>query len=190
MIFNMSHQYTCTKCKQVYSQADFQDSRYCRKCDSYLLPYVPPRGKKYWIFQANPETFRIFDWWKDHPNDDSITWSIRQYANEVRKGDLGFLWLSGKKSGIYALVKVSSNPAKIDHTEEEKNYWTDSKEILKISKRAVLDYQNTMFDHPIDRRYCLNDQVLSGMSILRQAQGTVFRITEEQYKKISGLFQL
>ncbi len=186
----MSHQYTCKKCNQIYSQADYQEDRFCRNCDSHLQPYIPPRRKKYWIFQANPKTFNICKWWKDHPNDDSITWSIRQYDDEVRKGDQGIIWLSGNKSGIYAIVEVTTNPGKLNHTEEEKLYWTDRKELSKISKRAVLEYRNRLFDQPIDRQFCQNDKVLSGLSILRQAQRTVFRITEEQLERISELIQL
>lgn len=190
MITAMSHQYFCKKCHQVYFQSDFEKDRFCRKCDSFLQPYFPPRGKKFWIFQANPETFRIFDWWKDHPDDDSITWSIRQYADKVRKGDLGVIWLSGNKRGIYAMVNVSTNPATIDPTEDEKRYWVDSKELYKSSKRAVLEYQSRLFDQPIDRQFCLSDEVLSGMSILRQAQGTVFRITENHFERVSESIKL
>jgi len=153
------------------------------------VPYVPPRGAKHWIFQVNPKTFRIFDWWKDHQNDDSITWSIRQYADEVRKGDLGVIWLSGNKSGVYALVKVASDPANIDHTEEEKRYWAKSTEIYKIAKRAALEYQMKLFDRPIERWFCLNDEVLSDMSILRQPQRTVFKLTVDQFDRISEYVQ-
>jgi len=184
MISNMSHQYICKKCNQVYSQVEFQEERFCRECGSFLQPNILPRGKKYWIFQANPETFRIFNWWEDHPDDDSIIWSIRQYADEVRKGDIGVLWLSGNSSGIYAIVKVSTNPRKIDHTDEEKKYWTDSRELFKITKRAILEYTWKFFDQPISRLICLNDDILSGMSILRQAQGTVFKFSESQMKRI------
>jgi len=103
---------------------------------------------------------------------------------------MGVIWLSGKKSGIYAIVNVATNPRKIDHTEEEKRYWTKRKELYKITKRADLEYRSRLFDQPIDRQFCRNDEVLSGMSILRQAHGTVFRITEEQLKRISELIQL
>lgn len=180
----MSQKYACARCGLVYTSSEYLKSKFCPKCGTFLQGQKPPRGKKFWIFQANPETFRIFDWWNDHHDDNSITWSIRQYADEVRKGDQGVIWISGNNSGIYAVVEVETTPSKIEHTEEEKSYWIDSKELFKITKRSVLVYQKKLFDQPISRSLCRHDEVLSSMSILRQAQGTVFRMKKDHFNRI------
>ena len=183
----MNHTYFCNRCGQVYSYAEYLENRFCNKCGTFLQKRTRPRETKYWLFQANPETFRIFNWWKDHPDEETITWSIRQYADELRKGDRGIIWLSGDKSGIYALVDVVTNPSWIAHTEEEKSYWSIKTELYKISRRSVLKYLLKLFENPISRNFCLEDEVLSGLTILKQAQGTVFRITREQWERIHSL---
>jgi len=171
----------------VYSHEEYLKDRFCPKCGTFLKIHQKPRGKKYWLFQANPYTYRIYDWWKNHPNHEDILWSIRQYSKEVRKGDLGGIWLSGQNAGIYAIVELASNPRTIERTAEEKEYWVDRKELLKPSKRAPLKYIKRLFDSPISRKYCLEDEVLSDMNILKQAQGTVFRLRKKHWDRINEI---
>lgn len=183
----MVSSYVCPQCKMVYSHEEYLKDRFCPKCGTFLKIHQKPRGKKYWLFQANPYTYRIYDWWKNHPNHEDILWSIRQYSKEVRKGDLGGIWLSGQNAGIYAIVELASNPRTIERTAEEKEYWVDRKELLKPSKRAPLKYIKRLFDSPISRKYCLEDEVLSDMNILKQAQGTVFRLRKKHWDRINEI---
>lgn len=176
--------YVCRKCSIVYSAEEYQSNKFCPECGTFLQRYLRPRGTKYWLFQANPDTYRIFDWWKDHPKDDSIIWSIRQYAKEVRRGDFGCIWLSGPKAGVYALIEIVSDPKTIERTDSEKSYWVDKKELLKSSKRSNLKYINKLFNSPIYREYCRQDSVLSDMVIFKQAQGTVFKLSKIQWDRI------
>jgi len=173
----MSYLYVCHRCGQTYSPEEYSKDKFCNNCGTSLQKQLQ-RGTKYWIFQANPSKFRIFDWWDDHPNDNKITWSIRQKYDEVKEGDQGIIWLSGNDSGIYALVEVLSNPANVEHTVEERQYWVKKEELLKISKRAFLWYKKRLFDCPISRDFCIEDDVLTTMSIIKQAQGTVFKLSK------------
>lgn len=108
----MEVSYFCPRCGAKYSSKEYLEDKFCRKWATYLQKSQRPRRRKYWLFQANPRKYRIFDWWEENPTEESITWSIRQHQNEIRKGDRGVIWLSGDRSGIYALVEVATNPKK------------------------------------------------------------------------------
>ena len=62
----------------------------------------------YWILQANPDIYRIFDALGDA---DAIrTWTVAHHR-QIAHGDEFALWASGPNSGVYAFGMVSE-PAK------------------------------------------------------------------------------
>ena len=67
-----------------------------------------PAGAAVWLFQANPSIYDI-----DHALSESseLTWVVRQYTNEVHKGDRVYLWRSGQRRGRHRDRDGRDDPA-------------------------------------------------------------------------------
>ena len=59
-----------------------------------------PSAVNAWIFQANPKDYLLQKALEDDEIGDIIHWRVRQHKNEIAKGDIGIVWLSGKDAGI------------------------------------------------------------------------------------------
>lgn len=58
----------------------------------------------YWIFQANPALYRIFDALGDA--DAICYWTVTRYQHDIAPGDQFALWASGPKAGVFAFGVV------------------------------------------------------------------------------------
>jgi predicted RNA-binding protein with PUA-like domain len=80
----------------------------------------------YWIFKANPERFGIEDRLKDaRPQ---TTWLVTRYREEIKPGDVAFVWCGGREPGIRAVMRGESHPEVRDELEHERPYWVDSRD--------------------------------------------------------------
>jgi hypothetical protein len=97
-------------------------------CNSFLIKKTVNQKNlnNHWIFQTNPLKFRIYDFWRDYPNKFEMTWAVRQYQKEVKKGQQGIIWLTGDHGGIFSIFKTGTNPSKKSSWEEdEMRYWVE-----------------------------------------------------------------
>lgn len=62
----------------------------------------------YWIFKANPETYRIDDRMLDPKP--TITWAVTRYQERIKKDDTVFIWRAGVTRGICAVMTVDAFP--------------------------------------------------------------------------------
>jgi len=76
----------------------------------------------YWVFQGNPNIYRVVDALKDGK---IKTWSVSAHKTEIRIGDKVILWVTGEKSGCYALCTVTSAVENIKADVEDFKYYTD-----------------------------------------------------------------
>ena len=143
-------------------------------------------GESSWIFQANPD---IFDIDRAIGELKEITWKVNRYKDRVQAGDTVYFWKSGESAGIIAAGKIISEPALLKDLEIEKKFIrskaTDENEDrefigVRISVERVLG--------PMLRRQdLLNNPLLGSMQILRQSQGTIFALNDEEAKAIHDL---
>ena len=183
--------YICPKCKKGYSQQEFYYQKFCPDCESFLIAASSKVRQEHWLFQANPIKFRIFDWWEDHPDAKGMTWAVRQYQKNIRKGDKIVIWVAGPEGGIFATAEANSNPSKLALWDPgEKEYWSDKMETLKINPRIRVKYIHKLFRKPISRNQCRNDPILSEFKILQQSQGTNFPITVTQWNRVNEIIRL
>jgi hypothetical protein len=183
--------YICPKCKKVYSQLEFSRNKFCMDCGSYLIAAPSRARQEHWLFQANPDKLRIFDWWRDHPDAEGIAWSVRQHRKSIRNGDNIAIWVSGSQGGVYATAVAESNPSRrIEEDPGIRDYYTDMIEILKINPRIRIKYTNRLLTNPIRREECEKDPILSELRILGQSQGTNFPMTATQWNRITELIRL
>jgi predicted HNH restriction endonuclease len=90
-----------------------------------------------WIFQSNPKRYDVFTEEIDNPKVRKGNWTINQFRNQIKKGDIALLWISGKKTvrGIYAIVDIISDPR---YEKNNPEVWVDYRYRSKF-KQPLLD---------------------------------------------------
>lgn len=67
----------------------------------------------YWIFKANPAHYRIDD--RLHDPDPTIVWAVTKFQENIKPGDIVFVWRTGTirgdtPLGICAVMEILINP--------------------------------------------------------------------------------
>ncbi len=138
---------------------------------------------KTWIFQANPKKYRILDAIADDALD---CWRVTRYKNKIKKGHNAIIWMSGKNAGIYAIMKIDSDPYIIE-TDGEKDEYALSLEYPSKMVAADLSMVKDLSDKPLLKAEIQDDPVLSELDIFKFSQATNFKITEEQWRVVCGM---
>jgi 5-methylcytosine-specific restriction protein B len=149
-----------------------------------LAEAYKPR-QKVWIFQANPKRYDLLDFLTRPSTQPGMIddWTLRQHASDVSDGDTVLLWTAGGQAGIYAtgtVVGESFMRPRQDWEPEDA-----PPESLTIHYRL----DRILFDHPVLRRDLVNHPVLKDLSVIRQAQGTNFPVTEQQWEALRPLIE-
>lgn len=119
----------------------------------------------YWIFQFDPKLWDIRTKWDDYTQSD--WWKVTAHKDKIKPGDHVILWMTGSKSGCYALCEIDSD-VKFDEGKQENIVWIRIIHNLK--------------DHPV-----LKDELLvlpEFVNFYGGKQGTNYVATKEQYNKI------
>ena len=131
---------------------------------------------------------------REHKND-LDTWGISRFINEVERGDIAFIWLTKYKGeetrGIYAMAKITGLPdEKRKRFDWEGQYWIDKGEMERLNSlpRLELQYIKFMIDRPllVDG---LEAAGLEGLLILRMHQRGIYKLAEEEAKKIKRMIE-
>ena len=75
-----------------------------------------------WIFQGNPEYYDFFSEFKDESITEGL-WTVTRYKEQINKGDIGLIWISGSDAGIYAIIEILNKPEYREDSEKLKKYW-------------------------------------------------------------------
>lgn len=140
--------------------------------------------RRVWIFQANPKRYDILNALTDEGIGPIKHWLVNQHKNEIAKGHLGLIWLSGSEGGIYALAEIVSDPQLLYDLDEESKYWTDSKDKGKNKLRVQMKILKNMLNRPILKKELRDTPGLKDLSIFRQSQGTNFSIRADEWEII------
>jgi len=147
------------------------------------------KGNAVWIFQANPEKYDIFKALKDESIGSIIHWSVKQYANEIQKGDIALIWLSGKKAGIYFIAEIISMPIMLIEPESERKYWFDKTDKPEEELCVKLNIFQDLSENPVLRENIKNIERTKNLSIIRQPRGTNFKVTFEEWEELEALLK-
>ncbi len=137
-----------------------------------------------WIFQANPEQFNLSIELRNAAIGSQDKWGVSSYRNEIRPGDTVLLWQSGKAAGIYAIGEVINTPYQrnwepdaetLEHQPYQKAQWWVDYRYTKILKQPLL--RSIIKEHAL----------LSRMDIFKNAQGTNFRVSPEEWSELETL---
>ena len=134
-----------------------------------------------WIFQANPNRYRILDSLQMEKEE---LWNLNQHAGEIQSGDDVFIWVAGESAGIYAVGTVRSEPSMTSDTPVGQGYWIDPHDGARPKPRVLVRYSRKLVSRPLLRAYIQNDPDLKNLSILRFPRGTNFPVTDEEYQAI------
>ena len=141
-----------------------------------------------WIFQANPERYDVLNALADKSLKEDV-WLVSRYKDKIRSGDIGLIWMSGKESGIYAVVDVLSYPQMMYDPEESAKYWVNESDKGQFRRRVKIRYKLKLNNDPLMRQELKNIPELKRMEIFVNARGTNFKVTNDEWKTILKLLK-
>ena len=141
-----------------------------------------------WIFQTNPQKYDIINALADERIKEDV-WQVNQHKDEIRKGDMGLIWMSGKEAGIYAVIDIISDPEFLVESQISAQYWTGEADKLQHKLRVKYIYKLKLINSPVYKQQLKNIPELSNLSILRFFQGTNFPVTDKEWLIISKIIE-
>lgn len=139
-----------------------------------------------WIFQTNPKYFKMIE--KLKYGSDMDPWQIMRFGEEIKKGDTVLVWIAGQDAGIYAVGEVISEPAAMLWDDDKEGLLYSTEESKQVFKRSYIgawvQYKKKFIDKPILREYLKDNPVLKNLSVIKQPQGTNFRVTHEEWEEL------
>ncbi len=109
-------------------------------------------GINYWVFQGNPKIYNVVDSLK---NKALKSWSVAAHKDKIQQGDKVILWLTGEKSGCYALCRVTSGVMNRIDDEIEQKYYNDLSK-FQSADRVQIAIEHNLWQNPVLKEY-LND---------------------------------
>ncbi len=139
-------------------------------------------SKKYWLFQGNPENYRMIDAIRDL---EEMPWPLNRYTEDISVGDEVIIWVSGKESGIYAFGEIIE-PVKIFEEVSDKDYWInrDLMNNLRTQPGPCIHFTTKLLDQPLLRKELKQDPILKNLSVIRINRGSIFKVTPEEWKRV------
>ena len=135
------------------------------------------------------------DWlerYYDNPDRPDV-WSVNRYFNEIKVGDTVFIWKAkGSEDwrGIVAVAKVIEHPDTHIAQEilnKEKKYWKKEEYWKEAKRRPQIWYKYTKILAKPLKGDDLEKAGLGNLSILRSSRGTVFKVMDQEVKRIEEL---
>lgn len=140
----------------------------------------------HWIFQANPKLYDLVGAANELKE---LSWRINRYKENIHVGDIIYFWEAGKDAGIVAVGKISSIHAAISTSDEEMKF-SRGKEGQEGDYApffgAHISIERVLSDR-IRKQELMSDPQLRDLDILRQPQGTNFKVTQDEAKAIDAL---
>ena len=131
---------------------------------------------KTWIFQASPRFSNVKG---AVLSIEEPVCLVHQFSKEIGPGDRVYLWECGPRGGIIALAEVTETPRIQPEPAEQLRFVRESEKFAGDQLRVKLRIVKRI-GPVISRKYLMSRPELAGLSILRCAQGTNFRVTREQ----------
>lgn len=144
--------------------------------------------RRVWIFQANPERYDVLNALADESLIDD-TWLVSRYQNEIRRGHVGLIWMSGREGGVFAVVDITSNPQMMVDSEQSTKYWLEESDQRQMKLRVTLRYRLRLLNNPLLREEVKNNPILASMEIFRRPIGTNFKVSNNEWQAILDLLK-
>lgn len=132
----------------------------------------------YWVFQGNPKIYNVQESLKAN---DLTTWLVNAHKEKIKKGDKFILWVSGNKSGCYALGTVMSDVGLYKEGENEHKYYFSVSE-NEEKDRVLVEIDYNFCESPILWEDIKEDESFANFN--GGNQGTNFTATEQEYQSL------
>ena len=137
----------------------------------------------YWVFQGNPNQFRIIDSLKDNALQ---TWRVAAHSQKIKPGDKIILWVTGKQPGCYALAQVASE-VYMGADETGEHYYQKTGPDKEVTQRVKITILHNLWDQPVLKSQLQDLPAFADFN--GGNQGTNFIATLEQYELIQHMSQ-
>ncbi len=149
-----------------------------RKLEEYAFSVQPKlRAERSWIFQTNPDRFRVDDYLRENQ---VFCWTLNQHRSEVQVGDRVYVWRSGKEAGIVAVASVEAVTDVVDNLS---GYWIVPP--TKSAPKVRLNLIEKWIDKPLSRDAIR--AALPELTILRVPRQTNYDLSPEENQIIESL---
>jgi len=159
-------------------QSDFNSIIESYNKQTFSKNIIIPTNKNYWIFQGNP---KVFDFETALRDDIISDWTVSAHKDKIKIGDKIILWITGTKSGCYALAEVTSKPLEKSHSPDDKLWKTDNKNQLKVEIKIT----HNLINSPILKSEIDSFEELNQLKVGNQ--GTNFSATKKEYQTLLDL---
>lgn len=180
-------------CKEVFVKSDslhhsFPELSYeawlsAASRDKNTIVYANTENRPGWIFQGNPEYYDVLGAIRDL---DVVTWSVKQYKNQIRKGDRAYIWISGSGGGIVASGIINCDP-EIRVNVEPDPYVLKSEKLSDETHVVDIELTHKIPDAVIGKELLMADVRLRNIGILSFPRATNYKLTAEQADIIDSI---
>lgn len=147
-----------------------------------------------WIFQGNPDKFRIDEYLRDF---NEIFWAVKQehFKDQIEQGDTVYIWRAGGKSklpsGIVAKGIVLSKPELRHVPQDMQEYWIENNnnnESLQVIIRIlnIADKEKKV----IKRSSLIKDPILKNMLIIKFANNTNYLVSTNHSERLKQVWNI
>jgi len=131
----------------------------------------------YWIFKTNPDKYLLDERLRDA--EPKISWKVTRYKDEIKNGDIAFIWRTGENRGICAVMKIDSDPEDTEELETEQKYNVVRDNEIMMRVEGTLTHRFNCISHQVLR----NMRGLENLSVFSGFQQTTnFKVTDEEGK--------
>ena len=145
-----------------------------------------PRMPSYWVFQSNP---KIFDVVKAIEDNALTTLEVSSHKKRIKRGDKFILWVTGSKSGCYALGEIASDVYKPYEREDQEQYSLEVQENIEQDRKDRCDIfvKIPLIEDPILRAEIESNPKLQNLKV--GYQGSNFSATEEEFEELMQILR-
>jgi len=143
------------------------------------------------VFQGNANNYDIDTYLT---RERFIYWRAPRLSHEIRIGDQIVIWRSGRLQGAVALGHITELPNEIMNLEHPEalgvDLWRDSQNV-DSTKRAGISIDEVRLsigEGMVTREVCKNDPILKQNAIITNPQGTVFRLSDDEFARFYELW--
>ena len=143
------------------------------------------------VFQGNANNYDIDTYLT---RERFIYWRATRLSHEMRIGDQIVIWRSGRLQGAVALGHITELPNEImnlEHPEALGNdLWRDSQNVDSIKRAGITidEVRLSIEEGMVTREVCKNDSILKQNVIITNPQGTVFRLSDDEFARFYELW--
>jgi hypothetical protein len=146
-----------------------------------------------WLFQANPDNFpasHSLERYLHAFRGALSTWYVGQHKDEIKRGDLMYVWRSAGKArrdaGIIARGRIESDPKLMEPFDSERPY-ESHRAGPELRVRVTIEETYLEPEQILSRAQVARDSILRKISIMRAARGSNFPLLAHEKKRIDEL---